>query len=416
MRKMTRRSAALFFSAGTVRRSLDQHFPYQQDANLFRLTGIEQAGTILLLHPGAKNPDQKEVLFILPKNRKAETWNGLRMTQSQATAASGISTIFSSKEFTSRITELFRQVDHVYICPFPYAEEQLADPVPLDPELHATLSLGKKNQWLDPTSILTALAMVKHPEEINLMKKAIGVTGQAFSNALGVIRPGIKEYELEASITHTIIAHGCTHAFEPIIASGPAACTLHYVRNDRVIRNGELVLMDFGAAYAHMCSDMTRTIPASGQFSKRQREVYDAVLRVLTEIRDMMRPGIKLSEINREAGKLIDTELVRLHLFSKNEIRLQSKTTPLRKKYFMHSIGHHLGYDVHDLAEKDTPLKPGMILTCEPGLYIREEKLGIRLENDILIRRGAPLDLMADIPIEAEAIESLIHQNSISGH
>ena len=241
------------------------------------------------------------------------------------------------------------------------------------------------------------------------MQHAIEVTHKAFLRALHALKPGMKEFELEAELTYTLSRHGCLHAFEPIVASGSSACTLHYVRNDRTIRREDLVLLDFGAEYAYMASDVTRTIPASGRFTKRQREIYMSVLCILDEVTGMMRPGITLPELNVQTGLLIDRELVRLKLISPRDLRRQDPAKPLRRKYFMHGVSHHLGYDVHDKYVRTTPLKAGMVLTCEPGLYIPEEGIGIRLENDILITRGKPRILTHNIPILPDEIEDLMN-------
>jgi len=252
--------------------------------------------------------------------------------------------------------------------------------------------------------------MIKHSIEIELMKKAISVTGRAFDEVLKVVRPGLREFEVEAELTREIIRSGCHHAFEPIIASGKSACTLHYTRNDGVLQKGTLVLLDFGAEYAGMASDMSRTIPVSGRFTSRQREIYVAVLEILNRIMDMMRPGITIAQLNTETGKLMDSALIRLKLLTRHDLRKQDRSQPLRKKYFMHGVSHHLGWDVHDKHEPGAILKPGMVLTCEPGLYIPEEKTGIRLENDILITRGRSINLMKHIPIDPDEIEALMNR------
>ena len=223
------------------------------------------------------------------------------------------------------------------------------------------------------------------------------------------MKPGLMEFEIEAELTYELTRHGCRHAFEPIIASGASASTLHYISNDKKILPGTLVLIDFGAEYANIASDMTRTIPASGRFNKEQRQVYESVLHVLTEVTNLMRPGNTLKKLNQEAGKLIESELIKLKILSRREIRRQDAEKPLWKKYFMHGVSHHLGYDVHDIAERDAPLRPGMVLTCEPGIYLPERGLGIRLENDVLVTKKAPVNLMSDIPVDPDEIESLMN-------
>jgi Xaa-Pro aminopeptidase len=262
--------------------------------------------------------------------------------------------------------------------------------------------------FLSAKPILREMLMVKHPVELELIKKAIRVTSLAFERVLHSINPGMREFEVEAELTYTLAKHGCRHAFEPIVASGKSACTLHYVRNDRLIKNDDLVLIDFGAEYSCMASDMTRTIPASGVFTKRQKQIYLAVQRVLEEVIAIMRPGITLAELNKETGSLIDRELLKLKIISKRELKNQDPSNPLRRKYFMHGVSHHMGYDVHDQADPATPLKAGMVLTCEPGLYIPEENIGIRLENDILITRGKPRNLMEEVPLDPDHIEEII--------
>jgi Xaa-Pro aminopeptidase len=261
---------------------------------------------------------------------------------------------------------------------------------------------------LGAESILREIVMVKHRVETELLKKAVKVTGMAFDRVLRHVHPGMKEYEVEAELTYVLSQNGCHHAFEPIVASGKSACTLHYTRNDKTIYPGSLILIDFGAEYANMASDMTRTIPVSGKFTIEQRKIYNAVLFVLREVTQMMQPGVTFKELNKETGQLIESELIKLKILSKSEIKKQDSSQPLWKKYFMHGVSHHLGYDVHDTAERDTPFQEGMILTCEPGIYLPERKIGIRIENDILITRKGPQNLMSSIPVEAEEIESIM--------
>lgn len=269
-----------------------------------------------------------------------------------------------------------------------------------------------KHTFLEAETLLRDTVMVKHPAEIALIKKAIDVTGMAFDRVLQSKPAGKKEYELEAELTYIMRLHKCQHAFEPIVASGKSACTLHYTTNHQRIKPGTLILLDFGAEYANMASDMTRTIPADGRFTTEQKKYYQAVLRVLKEVTAMMRPGITLEELNKEAARLIESELIALRIFSARDVRRQDKKAPLWKKYFMHGVGHHLGYDVHDLSDKKAPFRSGMILTCEPGIYHREAGIGIRLENDILITKKGPQNLMESIPLEVDEIENAMHPST----
>jgi Xaa-Pro aminopeptidase len=406
--KMVAGSIAIFCSNDQMPRNGDQFYPFRQDSDLFALSGLDQPGTIIVLFPGSKRESYREIAFILPQDREHAIWHGERYSLKEASRISGITTICSTDQWDTIMTGLFRNASTVYTNP--RQEERF------ETEVHSqndrmTDRLKKEYplysfEHVHP--ILRKLRMVKHPQEIKLLKQAVDVTGLAFENVLQQIRPGMKEFELEAELTYILSKNGCQHAFEPIVAAGKSACTLHYVRNDRIIGKDDLVLIDFGAEYACMASDMTRTIPASGRFSKRQLAIYRSVLTVLEEMTDMMRPGMTIKELNKEAGSLIERELINLKIISKRELRRQDPKAPLRQKYFMHGIGHHLGYDVHDLSERTVPLKPGMIITCEPGLYIQEEGIGIRLENDILITRGKPKNLMAHIPIDPDEIVEIM--------
>lgn len=408
-KKMVSGAVAIFCSNDPMPRSGDQFFPFRQESALFALSGLDQPGTIIVLCPDAKKKSNREIAFILPQDPEHLIWHGERYSQKQASAVSGISTIYTLDQWDSIMPSLIQSASTIYI--YPRQADQLETEVKSENDrMSENLKhLYQGHTFLSSHSILSRLLMLKHPVELDLMRKAVQVTGRAFDSVLHDIRPGMFEYEVEARLTYAISRHGCQHAFEPIVASGASACTLHYVRNDKVIGKNDLVLIDFGAEYACMASDMTRTIPASGRFTKRQRAIYASVLNVLKETTALMRPGVKLSELNKEAGKLIERELVRLKIISNRDIRRQDPANPLRKKYFMHGISHHLGYDVHDVSDRLAPLKAGMVITCEPGLYIPEEQIGIRLENDILITRGRPKNLMADIPIEPEEIETLMN-------
>jgi Xaa-Pro aminopeptidase len=406
---MIRGSIAILCSNDAMPRNGDQFFPFRQDSALFALSGLDQPGTILVLFPDAPKSTEREIALLLAHDPEHTIWHGERYDVRQAREVSGISTIRTLDQWDRIIPRLIKSASAIYINP--RQQERFESEVPSHNDRMAELLRKQYPQhtFLNAHPILTQMLMVKHPVELSLMKKAVDVTGLAFQNVLSKIRPGMREYEAEAELTYILSKHGCNHAFEPIVASGASACTLHYVRNDRVIGHDDLVLLDFGAEYGYMASDMTRTIPASGRFTKRQKAIYTSVLNVLQQVTEMMRPGIKLAELNKEAGKLIEGELVSLRIVSRLDIRRQDPKAPLYRKYFMHGIGHHLGYDVHDLSDRTTPLKAGMVITCEPGLYIREEGIGIRLENDILITRGKPKNLMEHIPIDPSEIEEIMN-------
>jgi Xaa-Pro aminopeptidase len=409
-KKMAAGSIAIFYSNDPMPRNGDQFYPFRQDSDLFALTGLAQQETILVLCPDAKNKLLREIAFILPQDKEHAIWHGDRYSPREARLISGIQTIVTTDQWDSIMPDLIRTHSTIYINP--RQQDRFESPVQ---SLNDRMSEQLRQHYPNHTfahahPILLQMAMIKHPGEIETLKSAVEVTGLAFNRVLNTLKPGMKEYEVEAELTYILTRNGCHHAFEPIVASGKSACTLHYIRNDRRIKKEDLVLIDFGAEYAFMAADMTRTIPASGRFTKRQKEIYTSVLKVLEEITEIMRPGITLEELNKETGKLIERELIRLRILTKSDLRAQDPSSPLRKKYFMHGVSHHLGYDVHDIHERDTPLKAGMVLTCEPGLYIPEEKTGIRLENDILITRGKPRNLMASIPIHPDEIEYLMNE------
>jgi Xaa-Pro aminopeptidase len=407
-KKMLDASVAIFCSSDPMPRSGDTHYPFRQDSDVFRFSGLDQEGTILVLCPDAKKQTHREIAFILPEDKEHAIWHGERMSVAEARRISGIRSVYSMDQWDKVMPSLLRSGKHIYINP---RHQEDHPSFPLSANDRMAVRLKKEypdHRFIEARDILVSLAMVKHKHEIELLKSAVAVTGKAFERVLHCIQPGMKEFEVEAELTYVLGQHGCPHAFEPIIAAGPSACTLHYIRNDRVIGKDDLVLIDFGAEYACMAADMTRTIPASGRFTKRQRAVYTSVLNVLHEITDIMRPGITIPQLNQEAGKLIERELVHLKLISMRDLKKQDPKSPLYRKYFMHGIGHHLGYDVHDLSDRKSALKPGMVITCEPGLYIREEGIGIRLENDILITRSAPKNLMKHVPIEPGHIEEIM--------
>lgn len=412
-KNMKRNSIAVFYSNDQMRRSGDQFYPYRQDSALFSLTGIDQEGTILVLYPDAKKKMHREILFILPEDREHAIWNGDRLSASEGGKISGISHIMSIEMWDRTMSQLFKHVHSVYVnTP---DKEKFPSPVLSQNERKAAelVKIYPDHTFHRSQPILQKMAMIKHPVEIEMVKKAIDITGLAFERVLQTVRPGMREFEVEAELTYILTKHGCRHAFEPIVASGKSACTLHYISNDRIIRPGTLILIDFGAEYANIASDMTRTIPASGKFSVEQKRIYRAVLHVLNEITKLMRPGITIAEINKEAAKLIESELVKLKIISRSEIKRQNRKSPLWKKYFMHGVSHHLGYDVHDISDREVPLRTGMILTCEPGIYLPDMGLGIRLENDILITRSGPRNLMSTIPIDPDEIESLMQSKHI---
>ena len=391
--------------------SADGTFPFVQNPDLFYLTGIDQEETALVLCPQAKDPKHREVLFLRKTDDKIAVWEGKRLTREDGRRLSGIQTVYWTGEFENVLRQLV--VESSTICL--NSNEHLRAGTSVQTRDMRFVDWCKENfplhRYKRLATLMQHLRAVKAPEEIKLMRQACQITRDAFGRLLGVIRPGIWEYEIEAEILHAFISNRSRGpAYPPIIASGPNSCVLHYVQNDRQCCDGDLVLMDFGAEYGNYAADLTRTVPVSGRFTPRQRKVYEAVLRLQKAAIAMLVPGTLLAEYQITIGRMVEKELISLDLLDARAVEEQDKGSPLYKKYFMHGTSHHLGLDVHDVADRYRPLEAGMVLTCEPGIYIREEAIGVRIETDILVTDQGPVDLMADVPVEPDHIESLMRR------
>ena len=403
-------SLAIFHANDEFPRNGDQTFLFKQNADFFYLTGIDQEQSILVLYPDCPNSLYKEVLFLRQTDEHIAVWEGHKYTKEEARKASGINNIYWLTEFDAILHTIVNYADNIYINTnendryshsVPYRDirmfEQLRQKYPL-------------HHYERSAVILRGLRAVKSPIEIELTRKACEITRDAFIRVLKFVKPGVAEYEIEAEVTHEFLRQRATgHAYSPIIASGPNANILHYVDNNQVCKDGDVILFDFGAEYANYNADMSRSIPTNGRFTKRQRDLYDAVLRVMKGASKLIQAGTLLNDYHEEVGKMMTSELIGLKLLDKHDVEKQDPKMPAYKKYFMHGTSHHLGLDVHDFANRYKPFEVGNILTCEPGIYIPAEGLGIRLENDILITAGGNTDLMADIPLEAEEIEEIMN-------
>jgi Xaa-Pro aminopeptidase len=411
IRRMEKNSMAVFFSNDLVPRSADAVYRWRQNPDLFYLSGVDQEESFLILFPDAPQPQFREILFVRETNEEIAVWEGEKLSKAQATEVSGIAQVMWSNRFEAMLGMLINQASTVYLNLNEHGRKSAQAEYG---ELRYARELREKyplHVFRRSAPIMHELRSSKSAIEIGLMNRAIDITAKGFSRVLEVLKPGMTEYEVEAELTYTYLKNRATgHAYEPIVASGANACVLHYVSNNKPCRAGDLLLLDTGAEYANYCADLSRTIPVSGKFTARQREVYDAVLRVFKEVRSMMTAGAVLGEINREAGRIMESELIGLKLLDKTAVKKQSKDAPLFKKYYPHGVGHFLGLDVHDVGFAEAKLRKGAVLTCEPGIYIREEGIGIRLENNILVGDRKPVDLMAGIPIEAEEIETLMHE------
>lgn len=400
-------SIAIFHSNDMMPRNGDQYFPFRQNSNLFSLCGLDQEETVLVLFPDCIKDGYHEVAFIKKTNEKIATWEGHKLSKTEAQNISGIEKICWLDELETLLPELIYLAKRIYVNT--YENERFHTDVP-SRDLRFAQYLKNRypaHKYHRSQPILKKMAMIKSSYEVELLQRACDITEKAFDRVLNFVEPGIMEYEIEAEITHEFLRNRASgHAYSPIIASGANACVLHYNENNQACQDGDILLLDFGAEYANYAADLTRAIPVNGQFTERQRSVYDAVLRVLREATQMLLPGVNLEDYHREVGKMMESELLILGLLDKRDIKNQTKDKPAYKKYFMHGTSHHLGLDVHDLSSRYTPIQAGMVFTVEPGIYIPEEKLGIRLENDILVTDQGPYNLMANIPIEAEAIET----------
>jgi len=395
-------SVALIPSGDAKIRSGDQFYPYRQHSNFFYLTGINQEETLFVFFPDHPDPDLREMLFIRKATPKSELWTGPMPGPEEVQRLSGIAQVRWLEEKEAVLQVLLRDVTRVY------CDQDLAGP--------DSLARFRKLAEVDRmplAPLVERFRMVKEPEEIEEIRKAVSITRSAFYEVLEKVTPGVWEYQLEAEIIGSFIRNGAAgHAYDPIIASGKNALILHYVKNSSQCTDGALLLMDFGAEVNNYAADCSRTIPVNGRFSRRQREVYEAVCRIFHQARGMMVPGTMLAEFHQQVGALWEEEHMALGLYTREDTKVKSGQDPPWKDYYMHGTSHSLGLDVHDPFDRSRPFEPGMILTCEPAIYIPEEQTGIRLESNILITGEGPVDLMEDIPLEAEEIEALMNRKN----
>ena len=405
--KMKPNYAAIFFSNTLVPSNADAYYPFEQNRDMYFMSGLDQEECVLLIWPDAPKEEWKEIMFIRRTSEEIQIWEGWKYSQEEATEASGVEKVM----FFDGFQKFFRQmIPHVTGFYLDFNEHERSHPG-LQTASHDLAKMlqdefpGHKIKRCFP--IVEKLRESKGPEEVDQIKIACGITEKAFRRVMKFIKPGVWEHEIEAEMMHEFLRNRATRpAYHPIIATGNNANVLHYVLNNAECKDGELILMDFGAEYGNYASDLTRTIPVNGKFTDRQKEVYNACLNVFKGARDLFVPGTTLDEINKKAGEMMEDELLRIGLITQKEIDEQDEDKPAFKKYFMHGTSHFIGLDTHDVGNRYAKLRPGMVLTCEPGIYIPEEGFGIRIENDILVTTGKPVDLMASIPIEVEEIEA----------
>lgn len=409
-KKLKPNALAVILPNDEMPRNGDQCFPFRQSSDLFYLTGLDQEKCILTMFPNHPVEAMREIVFTVKTNDKMVTWYGHKYTLEEAGRVSGVRTIKWLDDFEGVLRELMARAHVVYLNQNEnprFSTEVTSRELRFIEQLRHDFPLHNFER-LAP--LLTDIRLVKEDEEIELMIKACDITGKAFNRVLGFVKPGVMEYEVEAEISHEFIRNGASgHAYPPIIASGADTCILHYNNNDKECRDGDLLLMDFGAEYANYAGDCSRTIPVNGKFTPRQRQVYEAVLRVLRKASRMLVPGTTIDKYHAEVCKIVEKELIGLGLFTEEDVLNQDPDNPLFFKYYMHGTSHFMGLDVHDVGNKQQPLAKGMVLSCEPAIYIPEEGIGIRLENDIVVDDD-PLDLMVHIPIEPDEIEALMRK------
>ena len=411
MGEMVPGTLAVFNSNDIFPISADSTMPFQQHRDILFLSGVDQEESILVLFPNAKNPNQREVLFLKETSELIAIWEGEKLDKKRALEVSGISSVHWLQDFPTVFKQMMAEASGIYLNTNEHLrantevetrEDRFIKKVKIDYPTHQTHKSAP---------ILHRLRSVKHSLEIDLMQKACAITKAGIHRLLNFIKPGVWEHHIEAELSHEFLMRSSRgFAYTPIIASGKNACVLHYIENNKECFDGDVILLDVGAEYANYASDLTRCIPVSGTFTARQKEVYNSVLHVKNEAEKLLVPGTMMSEYHKQVGLLMEEQLVKLKLISLSDIKSQNPDWPAYKKYFMHGTSHFIGLDTHDVGIWNEPIKAGMAFTCEPGIYIPEENLGIRLEDDLVVQeKGAPLNLMSEIPLEADEIEDLMN-------
>jgi Xaa-Pro aminopeptidase len=386
----------------------DGTLAFRQNTDLFYLSGVDQEETILLLYPDAHEENMREILFVRETSDLLAIWEGHKLTKDEARKVSGIKRIEWLSEFRPIFHRLMCECDHVYLDSNEHKRAVVKVQTREARFVEDTQRRYPLHDYQRLARLMHQLRAVKSELEVDLLRQACAITKAGFIRVCRFVEPGVTETEVEAEYAHEFIRNGGDFAYWPIIASGKNACVLHYIQNDQTCRKGDLLLLDVAARYANYNADLTRTIPVSGRFSRRQRQVYQAVLSVLRGASKAATPGKLPKQWQKDAEALMENELMDLGLLTRADLRRQDPEKPALKKYFMHGVGHPLGLDVHDVTLTTEPIQAGWVLTVEPGIYLPEEGFAVRLENNILVQEGGNIDLMADIPIEVADIESLM--------
>ena len=407
------KSIVVFTANEPMPRNGDEFYPFRQQSDFFYLTGINEENAFLLIAPNYPDESLREVLFIEPYDEVKATWQGEMLDAKQASEISGVKTVKGSDAFYNVLNDIAFSGygDTIFLNSYEYPKYECAVETIQQRFGKKIKELYPMHQYGRTAPILNALRMIKSNDEITITQQACNITSKAFRRCLETVKPSMFEYEVQAEIEYIFKQNNATgHAYAPIIAGGKNACCLHYSKNQSQLHDGDLLLFDIGCEYKNYSSDLSRTIPVNGKFTERQKQCYSAVLRVMKEITKLYRPGGCINEINETTHRLMEQEMIQLGLFTEEDVKQQDPNKPLERKYLMHGMSHHIGLDVHDSIDKFKSFEPGMILTCEPGIYIREEGIGIRIENDLLITQGEPINLFEGLPIEIEEIEAAMQR------
>ena len=409
--QMKPKSIAVFNSNDVFTTGADGTLPFHQHRDIFYLSGVDQEESILVLFPDALDKKHREIIFVKETNEHIAIWEGAKLNKEQATKTSGIETVYWLSDFDKVFFDLMTETETVYFNTNEHYRQAVELETREDRFIKKVKADFPAHNSAKSFPILESIRGVKEQTELDLLQTACDITEKGFRRILGFVKPGVMEYEIEAEFMHEFLRNRSKgFAYTPIIGSGYNACVLHYIENNQQCKAGDMLLMDVGAEYANYSSDMSRTIPVSGRFTDRQRAVYNAVNRVKEEATKMLIPGTIWAEYHKEVGKIMTSELLGLGLIDKADVQNEDKNWPAYKKYFMHGTSHHMGLDTHDYGALKTPMKANMVFTVEPGIYIPEENMGIRLEDDVVIQeKGDPFNLMRNIPILAEEIEDLMN-------
>ncbi|MFT5621346.1 MAG: Xaa-Pro aminopeptidase [Flavobacteriaceae bacterium] len=404
-------SLAVFNSNDVVTTSADSSKPFDQHRDIFYLSGVDQEESILVIFPGATKEAHKEVLFLKETNDTIAVWEGEKLNREQALETSGIKTVYWLDQFDRVFKELACEAERLYFNTNEHIRANTEAETREDRFITKTKSLYPLHEIERSAPIMHTIRSIKESEELELMQTACDITEKGVRRILKFIKPGVMEYNIEAELMHEFLNNRSKgFAYTPIIGSGYSACVLHYIENNKECKAGDVILMDFGAEYGNYASDLTRCVPVSGKFTERQKAVYNAVLHVKKEATKLLKPGVFLGEYHIQVGQLMEEQLLGLGLITQEDIDTQNPAWPAYKKYFMHGTSHYIGLDTHDVGHWNKPMEANMVFTVEPGIYIPEENLGIRLEDDVVIQaNGEPFNLMRNIPIEADEIEVLMN-------